>query len=125
MDDLIARIAGDVGIDPATAETALRVVLRFLHTDGPSATVERLAAEMGASEALEGPVQRGGLMGAVGGMFGGGGAMAAFSALSAAGLDMDQIQRLVQSVIGFARERVDDATVDEVIGSIPGLERLL
>lgn len=125
MDELVGRIAGEVGIDAATAETALRVILNFLHSEGPSATVERLAAELGASSLLEDGAPSGGLMGRLGGMFGGGGAMAAFSALSAAGLDMDQIQTLVQSFIAYAREKVGDATVDEVIASIPGLERLL
>ncbi|HUG62991.1 MAG TPA: DUF2267 domain-containing protein [Methylomirabilota bacterium] len=126
MDELIERITREVGIGADTADTAVRIVLNFLHTDGPSETVERLAAEMGASEALSAPAGAGkGLLGALGGLLGGGGAMAAFSALSAAGLEMDQIQKLVQTIVGFARERVDDATVDEVIASIPGLERLL
>jgi hypothetical protein len=125
MDELIRRITAEVGVTPETADTALRVILNFLHTDGPAETVERLAAQMGASDYLAGPAPKTSLLGSIGGMFGGGGAMAAFSALSGAGLDMDQIQRLVQVFIGFARERVDPAVVDEVIASIPGLDRLL
>ena len=126
MDELIDRIAGETGIERDTADTAIRVILRFLHSDGPSETVERLAREMGAAEALDiSAAWPGGLLGSLGGLFAGGGAMAAFSALSACGLDMDQIQHLVQSFIGFAREKVGDDTVDEVIDTIPGLDRLL
>ncbi len=126
MDELIERIVREVGVDAATATSALRVIFNFLHTDGPAETVERIARETGASELLERPeTTAGGLLGRLGGLFGGGGAMAAFSALSALGLDMDQIQRLVQSFIGFAREKVGDEQVDEVIASIPGLDKLL
>jgi hypothetical protein len=127
MDELVGRIAAAVGITPETAEAAVRVILAFLHTDGPADRVEALARQMGAEEALrtvEAP-KRGGLLGMIGGLTGGGGAMAAFSALSALGLDMDQIQRLVQAFVDHAREKADPATVDEVIAAIPGLDRLL
>ncbi len=59
-------MAREVGIEPATADTAVRIVLNFLYSEGPRETVERLAAEMGAGEALATPAKaRGGLMGAL------------------------------------------------------------
>lgn len=126
MDELVARVADALGVPAATADEAVRVVLRFLHADGPRETVERLARELGAADVLADPVPApGGLLARLGGLMGGGGAMAAFSALTAVGLDMDQIQTLVSTFIAYAREKVGDATVDEVIAGIPGLERLL
>jgi hypothetical protein len=126
MEELVARVGTALGVPAETADEAVRVVLRFLYADGPRETVERLAREMGAAEALADPSPApGGLLARLGGLMGGGGAMAAFSALTAAGLEMDQIQRLVSTFIAYAREKVGDATVDEVIAGIPGLERRL
>lgn len=127
MDELVSRIAAAVGITTETADRAVRIILAFLHADGPSALVEDLARQMGAADALAGAEapKAGGLMGMLGSLTGGGGAMAAFSSLTALGLDMDQIQRLVQTFVDFAREKADPATVDAVIAAIPGLDRLL
>lgn len=126
MEELVARVATALGVPTETAEEAVRVVLRFLYADGPRDTVERLARELGASDVLADPSPApGGLLARLGGLMGGGGAMAAFSALTSVGLDMDQIQTLVSTFIAYAREKVGDATVDEVIAGIPGLERLL
>jgi hypothetical protein len=126
LKELVDRVAREVGIEPATADNAVRIVLNFLHTDGPRETVERLAAEMGAGEALATPAKaRGGLMGALASAMPGGGAMAAFSALTGAGLDMEQIEGLVKSIVAIAREKVGDETVEEVVRAVPGLERLL
>jgi hypothetical protein len=124
MEELVERVVREVGLDSDTAGRATRIVLNFLHTEGPRETVERLAAELGVAGELAAP-DRGGLMGRLAAALPGGGAMAAFSALTAAGLDMGQIEGLVKSVLAFAREKVGDETVDEVIRAIPGLERLL
>lgn len=126
MDEIIARIAGESGVDVGKSDRAVRIILNFLHKDGPTETVERLASELGASDYLTGSAPSGGgLLGKIGGLFGAGGAMAAFSALSAEGLDLDQIQKLTSSFITIARERVGDETVNSILSSIPGLSQFV
>lgn len=125
MHEVVGRMAAAAGIPEATADEALRVILNFLATDGPGETVEKLVADLGAGDYLGQKPSGGGLLGALGGLFGGGGAMAAFSALTGAGLDMDQIQTVVKTFIDYAREKVGEETVNQVIAAIPGLEKLL
>lgn len=132
MDQLVARISANVGIDEATASRAVSIVLHFLRTEAPPAVIDKIVASMPGAEALlEDTVapQAGGLMGSIGGMLGGlvgggmGGIMAAFTMLSEAGLDMDQVQGVTREVIAFSREKAGDDLVDEVLGSIPGLAK--
>lgn len=125
MDEIIARIAGESGVDIGKSDRAVRIILNFLHKDGPTETVEQLASELGASAYLTGSAPSGGLLGKIGGLFGAGGAMAAFSALSAEGLDLEQIQKLTSSFVAIARERVGDETVDSILSSIPGLSQFV
>lgn len=125
MDELIARIAALSGTDVPRTESAVRIILNFLHQQGPAETVERLAAQMGASDYLTGRSGGGGLFGRIGGLFGAGGAMAAFSALSAEGLDLEAIQRLTQAFVTVAREEVGDETVDGILAAIPGLAQFV
>jgi hypothetical protein len=125
MQDVVETLAGRTGISGDQAEGAIRIVLNFLHTDGPAETVERLAAELGVADYLGTPAKAGGgLIGALGGLFGGG-AMAAFGELQALGLDFDQIQLVVRDLIGIGREKVGDAEVDRILDAIPGLARLI
>lgn len=124
-DELIGRITAEVGLPPDVAATAVRIVLNFLHAEGPSATVERIAGELGAGEMLGAPAAGKGLLGAIGGLFGGGGAMAAFSALTSAGLDIDQIQRLTRTFVTYAEEKVGPEPIGEVLDAIPALRQFL
>ncbi len=53
MEELIARITSKVGIDAATAEKAVGMILAFLQKEGPEAEVQKLlAAFPGAEEAI-------------------------------------------------------------------------
>lgn len=132
MDQLVARISANVGIDEATASRAVSIVLHFLRTEAPPAVIDKIVASMPGAEALldeAAAPQAGGIMGSIGGMLGGlvgggmGGIMAAFTMLSEAGLDMDQVQGVTREVIAFSREKAGDDLVDEVLGSIPGLAK--
>jgi hypothetical protein len=122
MHEIITRITSETGLDAGVADAALRTVLDFLRKDGPTERVDALVATLGLEEFGTG-ARGGGWLGSVGGFLGGG-AMAAFSALTGLGLDLDQIQALVRSVLGYARERAGDETVDEIIAAIPGLSQL-
>lgn len=133
MDQLVARISANVGIDEATASRAVSIVLHFLRTEAPPAVIDKIVAAMPGAEALldeaAAPQAGGGIMSSIGGMLGGlvgggmGGIMAAFTMLSEAGLDMDQVQGVTREVIAFSREKAGDDLVDEVLGSIPGLAK--
>jgi len=127
MQEIIAAIAAKAGLDAAQAESALGIILNFLHKEGPTSVVEELAARFGATELLNAaPAGGGGLLGALGGMFGGaGGAMAALGQLKGAGLDMDQIQSVVSQIIDEGRARIGDEQVDKILASIPGLAQFL
>lgn len=110
MDELVSRIVANVGVDAAVAQKAVGIILAFLAHDGPSEKVDPLIDAMpGAREAVqsEAPVT--------------GGVMGAGARLMATGLGMGQIQGVVREVIGHAREKVGSGTVDEIVGSIPGL----
>jgi hypothetical protein len=50
-----------------------------------------------------------------------GGIMGVGSKLMAGGLDMDQMQGVTREVIAYAREKVGEDAVGEIVGSIPGL----
>ncbi len=46
MDELIARLVADVGIDRATAETAVGIILDFLVKKGPADKVQPLLTKL-------------------------------------------------------------------------------
>jgi hypothetical protein len=47
------------------------------------------------------------------------------SRLMAAGLGMGEIQGVTRELIGYAREKVGDAEVDEVVAAVPGLGQFI
>jgi hypothetical protein len=117
MDDLIARLVASVGVDKATATTAVGIILQFLAKEGPADKVKQLIDKLpGAAEAMAGAPQDSGL----GGMFGGG-IMAAGTRMMAAGLSMGQVQSLTKETINYARETIGEDAVGEIVGAIPGL----
>ena len=116
MEELIARITSKVGIDAATAEKAVGMILAFLQTEGPAAEVLKLlAAFPGAEEAIAQVKGGGFLSGLMGGVMGLG------SQLMGAGLGMGEISGVAKETIRFAKEKAGDEPVDAVIGAIPGL----
>src|ERR1700722_18249063 len=84
MDELIARLVADVGIDRSAAEKAVGIILDFLVKEGPADKVQPLLAKLpGAQTLLTKTAGEGG--GAFGGMMGGG-LMAAGMRMMSAGL---------------------------------------
>lgn len=139
MDELIERIASEVGISGGLATNALAIILSFLEASAPAEAVDTLMEALpGTKDLIRATADdeaadpgAGGLMGnvmsAAGGLIGGsaGGAIAALTKLQAAGLDLAQVQGVISAFIAFAREKTGDEAVDEVVQSIPGLEQLL
>ncbi len=50
-----------------------------------------------------------------------GGIMGVGTKLMAAGLGMGQMQAVTREIIGYAREKVGEQAVSEIVGAIPGL----
>jgi hypothetical protein len=117
MDELVGRLVAKLGVDRAAAEKAVGIILDFLVKEGPADKVQALIAQLpGAEAAMQSAASEGG--GLLGGM---GGIMGAGTRMMAAGLGMGEVQSVTREVIAFAREKVGEDAVGEIVGSIPGL----
>jgi hypothetical protein len=58
-------------------------------------------------------------------MFGMGGIMGAGTKMMAAGLSMGQVQGVTKEVIAYAREKVGEDEIGEIVGAIPGLSQFV
>jgi hypothetical protein len=121
MNELIARIVSNVGIERPTAERAVGIILDFLSTEGPAENVQKLMARLpGAAEAAAAAHAEGG------GLFGGmGGIMGVGSRLMSAGLGMGEIQGVTHEIIAYAREKAGDEDLNAIVEAIPGLSQYI
>jgi len=124
MDDLIARLVADVGIDRATAEKAVGIILQFLVKEGPADKVQPLLAKLPGAEAVmqqAAPENDSGdlMAGAMGGVMGAG------MRMMSAGLSMGQVQSVTRAVIAHAREKAGEDAVGEIVAAIPGLAQFV
>jgi Cu/Ag efflux pump CusA len=116
MDELVAQIAQNTGVEPAVARKAVGIILNFLKKQGPADKVEALVSAVpGAKETMAEVGGGGGMLGIMG----------VFTELTGIGLGMGNIQGVAKELIGFARAKVGSETVDEVVGSIPGLSQFV
>jgi hypothetical protein len=126
MEELITRIVSNVGLDEATAHSAVRVILSFLFEQGDRTRMaELIAAVPGAAEYIEdSEADSSATLGGLAGLMGGG-AMEVLGKLQGLGLGMGQIQGVTQQTVEFAREKVGEEAVNEIVGSIPGLSQFV
>lgn len=130
MNELVSRVAENVGITPDVAEKAIGMMLGFLQReadDGPVAKmIEALPGgpELVAQFNGEG-AGGGGLLGGLMSSFGGGGIMALGQQLMSQGLGMGEITALAKETIAIAREHAGDEVVDQVVASVPGLSQFV
>ena len=123
MDELIARLVTNVGLDRDAAEKAVAIILAFLKKEGPPDKVQTLIDSLpGAEELME---SQEGLDASGGGMFATSGIMGAGTKMMAAGLTMTQVQGVARETLRFAREKAGDDAVGEVVGAIPGLDQFI
>ena len=122
MDELIARLVADVGIERATAEKAVGIILDFLVKEGPADQVQALLAKLPGAEAV---MQRaasesgGATTSAMGGVMGAG------MRMMSAGLSMGQVQSVTRAVIAYTREKAGEDAVGEIVAAIPGLAQFV
>src|SRR5215217_3910865 len=108
MNELIQRVVDNVGIDPATAEKAIGMMLGFLQREAADGPVARMieaipgATELVAQYNGEGSGGGGGLLGGLLSAVGaGGGVMALGQQLMSQGLGMGEITALAKETIGY------------------------
>ena len=122
MDELIARLVANVGVDKDAAEKSVGIILDFLVKEGPPDKVQALIDKLPGAQAL---IEAQQASDAGGGMFSMGGLMGAGTKMMGAGLSMGQVQGVTKEVIAFAREKAGEDTVGEIVGSIPGLSQFV
>ncbi|MDK9697518.1 MAG: hypothetical protein OEL76_14125 [Siculibacillus sp.] len=153
MQEMIERIATQVGIDPSLAHKATSMIVDFIVANAPTEHVDTLrqflpglddVAAQGASFSQEQPEEGGGLMGALGGLMGGsgiagalgglmggsqggglGGALALLGNLQKDGLDFGQVQSLAGGLLGELRSSAGDDVVDKLVAEIPGIGKFI
>jgi hypothetical protein len=118
MDELIGRLVANVGVDRNAAETAVGIILDFLAKEGPADKVKLVVAKLPGAEAL---MQKAASEGG-GGM---GGVMGAGMRMMGAGLSMGQVQDVTRQFIAYAREKVGEDELGEIVGAIPGLSQFV
>ena len=118
MGELIGRLVADVGVDRTAAETAVGIILDFLAKEGPADKMRVLLAKLPGAELLmqKAASESSGGMGSV---------MGAGMRMMAAGLSMEQVQGITRQFIAYAREKVGEDEVGEIVGAIPGLAQFV
>jgi hypothetical protein len=122
MDELIARLAANVGIDKATAEKSVGIILDFLVKEGPPDKVQPIVDKLPGAQTL---IESQQASDTGGGMFAMGGLMGAGTKLMGAGLSMGQVQAVTKEVIAYAREKAGEDEIGEIVGAIPGLSQFV
>jgi hypothetical protein len=119
MDELVARLVAKVGVERGAAEKAVGIILDFLRKEGPPDKVQALIDQLPGAEALLAQSETGG------GIISMGGIMGAGAKMMAAGLSMGQVQGVTRETIAYAREKLGDDAVGEIVGVIPGLSQFV
>jgi hypothetical protein len=122
MDELVARLVANVGVDRVAAEKAVGIILDFLSKEGPPDKVQPLIDKLPGAQALI-QAQQGSNAG--GGMFALGGIMGVGTKMMAAGLSMSQVQGVTKEVIAYTREKAGEDAIGEIVGAIPGLSQFV
>jgi hypothetical protein len=126
MEELIARITGNAGLDESTARAAVRIILSFLYQAGNREKVVALVERIpGAEQYVDASDDdSSATLGGLGGLMGGA-AMEVLGKLQALGLGMGEIQGVTQETVSFAREKAGSDLVDDIVASIPGLSQFV
>lgn len=119
MEELVGRLVANVGVDRVAAEKAIGIIFEFLRSEGPADKVQALLDRIPGAQALLYAQQDTGGSGGMGGIMGAGAKM------MAAGLSMGQVQGVTREVIAYARDKVGEDAIGEIVGAIPGLSQFV
>lgn len=114
MDELIDQIATKTGLDLAIARKAVGIIVGFLSREGPTDKVATLIDKLPGARALADETRGGS-----------GGLLGVFNDLAGAGLGMTEIQAVASSFLTFAKAKIGEREVDEVVRGIPGLGQFI
>jgi len=119
MEDLIGRLVANVGVDRSAAEKSVGIILDFLLKEGPADKVRALIDKISGADALLANQSESGSGFSMGGIMGAG------TKMMSAGLSMGQVQAVTRETIVYAREKIGDDAVGEIVGAIPGLSQFV
>lgn len=122
MDELIARLVANVGVDQDAAEKSVGIIFEFLRKEGPPDKVQAVLDRLPGAEQLM-AAQQG--LDSGGGLFALGGIMGVGTKLMAAGLSMSQVQGVARETLAYAREQAGEDAVGEIVAAIPGLSQFI
>jgi hypothetical protein len=120
MEELISRITTSVGIEADTAQSAVGMILAFLQKEGDAGAVADMMGKFPGASDLAGEYAS-----EIGGGFMGGGVMGLGQKLMGLGLGMGDLTGVAKETIGFAKEKAGASTIDQLVGSIPGLSQFV
>jgi hypothetical protein len=119
MEELIERIERRVGVAPETARKSIAAFLTYFDRNGPKERMAEFYQAVPDAVSLVGK-RRGGILGVFSN-----GLMSIYAQLTAAGFSIEQMQMAGEEVIAFAREKVGDDAVEDLIAETPGIRQLL
>ena len=114
MNELVERLVAELSIDRDVAEKAVGIILAFLIKEAPADKIKPLLDAMPGAEAAAAAA-------ASGGMFGG--IMGVGAQLMGLGLGMGEVQGVARTLLAYAREKVGEDAVGQMVDSIPGLSQ--
>jgi len=136
MQELIERLAAQLGIDKAVAEKATGVALAYLKDKLEDSDFGQLLAKLPGASSLVSEAENepstggggllGGLMNAASSMVGGeaGDALQLTGKLKDAGLDISKFDDFGGTVTTFIKEKVGDDLFAKIVSSVPELAKL-
>ena len=116
MGELVDRVASQVGIKHAIAQKSVGIILDFIAKEGPADKVDALLGRLPDSQAL---------IAAAGGDGGMGGIMGVGARLMGSGLDMNQIQNVIRTMMSYFNEIGAGAELRAIVAAIPGLSAFI
>jgi hypothetical protein len=125
MQDLIAKIVAETGLETAKAEKAVGILLNLIVTQGSKGYVQTLFDKLPGAEAFAKAhggdgAGGGGLMGILaGGMMGG--PLAMITKLQAIGLNTDQVKKVGTLTFEHAKKTAGIKAVRDAAANVPGL----
>lgn len=114
MNELVERLVAELGIDRDVAEKAVGIILAFLIKEAPADKIKPLLDAMPGAEAAAATAPAGGMFGGI---------MGVGTQLMGLGLGMGEVQAIARTLLAYAREKVGEDAVGEMVGSIPGLSQ--
>ena len=139
MDELIQQLTSKLGIDASVATAAAGKAMAMVKENAGDDLFGKISAAIpgagdAAQQAAEAPAAAaagGGMLGKLAGMassaLGGsaGSGLEMGAALSAAGLQTDQLGDFASTIVAFLKDKLGDDVMDQILSKVPMLKSLL